>query len=175
MEAATWMTNESDRATFAAMAREHHRLLLVYARTLVRDEGDARELVQDALLAAWKNLKKFDVTRDTGAWLRGIVRNKWRDYCRRKGRRPVIVDDDLAELEADLSHWEGNQSRPVFDALEECRGKLPPSFAEAVQAFYYDGLSGEECAKQLGVQADTLRKRLERARAALHECLNSEK
>jgi len=41
-------------------------LLLVYARTLVRDEGDARELVQDALLAAWKNLKKFDVTRDRG-------------------------------------------------------------------------------------------------------------
>jgi DNA-directed RNA polymerase specialized sigma24 family protein len=51
MEAVSLMTDESDRATFSKMARDHHRLLLVYARTLVRDEGDARELVQDALLA----------------------------------------------------------------------------------------------------------------------------
>ena len=103
MEAVSLMTDESDRATFSKMARDHHRLLLVYARTLVRDEGDARELVQDALLAAWKNLKRFDVTRDRGAWLRGIVRNKWRDYCRQKGRRPLIADEGLAELEGDLS------------------------------------------------------------------------
>ena len=112
------MTNETDREAFSRMAREHHRLLLVYARTLVRDEGDARELVQDAFLAAWKNLKKFDVTRDIGAWLRGIVRNKWRDYCRRKGCRPLIADEELAELEADLSGWEKDQHRSLFDAFD---------------------------------------------------------
>ena len=39
----------------------------------------------------------FDVTRDFGAWLRGIVRNKWRDHLRRH-RREVDVDD--ATLEA---------------------------------------------------------------------------
>lgn len=174
MEAAILMTDESDRAAFTQMARDHHRLLLVYARTLVRDEGDARELVQDALLAAWKNLKKFDVTRDIGAWLRGIVRNKWRDYCRRRGRRPMIADEELAELEADLSAWEGTQRGPIFDALDECRDKLPENFAEAVQAYYYEGLSGDECAERLEIQASTLRKRLERARAALHDCLKSE-
>jgi RNA polymerase sigma-70 factor (ECF subfamily) len=174
MEAVSLMTDESDRATFSQMARDHHRLLLVYARTLVRDEGDARELVQDALLAAWKNLKKFDVTRDRGAWLRGIVRNKWRDYCRHKGRRPLIADEELVELEADLSAWERDRQGPVFDALQECRDKLPEAFSEAVEAFYYEGLSGEEAAEHLGVQPGTFRKRLERARAVLHDCLESE-
>ena len=168
------MTEDSDRATFSRMARDHHRLLLVYARTLVRDEGDARELVQDAFLAAWKNLNKFDVTRDLGAWLRGIVRNKWRDYCRKKGRRPMIADEELEELEADLSAWEREQHQPVFAALRDCREQLPAAFAEAVQAFYYEGLSGEEAAQRLGINPGTLRKRLERARAALHDCLKSE-
>ena len=174
MEAAQLMMEETDRAAFAQMARDHHRALLVYARTLIRDEGDARELVQDALVAAWKSMKRFDVTRDPGAWLRGIVRNKWRDYCRRRGRRPEFTDEQLAELEADLADWEAQEQRPVFSALQECREKLPEAFGEAVQVFYYDGLSGAEAAERLGIQPATLRKRLERARAALHECLKNE-
>lgn len=173
MDAAPLMTEETDRTRFARMAKDHHRLLLVYARALVRDEGDARELTQDALVAAWRNLKKFDVTKDTGAWLRGIVRNKWRDYCRRRGRRPVFADEELAELETDLSAWEASD-RPVFSALQECRERLPESLAQAVQMFYYEGFSSSEAAEHLGVNDTTLRKRLERARKSLHECLKKE-
>ncbi len=86
----------------------------------------------------------------------------------------MIADEELAELEADLSVWEGSRRSPIFEALDECRDKLPENFAEVVQAFYYEGLSGDECAERLGIQASTLRKRLERARAVLHDCLNSE-
>lgn len=86
----------------------------------------------------------------------------------------MIVAEELETLEADLSAWEGDQRNPVFDALKECREKLPAALAEAVQAFYYEGLSGEEAAQRLEVNPGTLRKRLERARAALHDCLSSE-
>ena len=173
MEAATQMMEESDRSVFSRMARDHHRMLLIYARTLVRDEGDARELVQDALVAAWKSLKRFDVTRDTGAWLRGIVRNKWRDYCRKQGRRPQFSDAELGDLEAELSLWDHGSAEPLFAALRECREKLPEAFAEAVTAVYDEGLSGEEAARRVDVQPATFRKRLERARAALHDCLKN--
>lgn len=174
MQAATLMTKETDRAAFSQMAREHHRLLLAYARTLVRDEGDAKELVQEAFLAAWKNMQTFDVSRDRGAWLRGIVRNKWKDYCRQRGRRPLVSEEDLATLEGDLTSWE-RKEQPVFEALQECRERLPEAFSEAVQAYYYEGYSSEEAAQRLGIQPATLRKRLERARAALQECLKTNK
>lgn len=176
MQSAILMKEDLDRVEFSRLAREHHRLLLVYARSLVRDGEEARELVQEALVAAWKNLKRFDVTKDFGSWLRGIVRNKWRDYCRRQGRRPQFAEEELGALEASLTAWEADRekSNPAFGALEHCRGKLPEAFSEAIDTFYYEGLSGEEAAKKLGINASTMRKRLERARAALRDCMSQQ-
>lgn len=176
MQSAIYMKEDLDRVEFSRLAREHHRLLLVYARSLVRDEEEARELVQEALVAAWKNLTRFDVTKDFGSWLRGIVRNKWRDYCRRVGRRPEFAEEELGKLEASVSAWEAKSAdaNPAFGALEHCRGRLPEAFSEAIDTFYYEGLSGEEAATKLGINPSTMRKRLERARAALRDCMNQQ-
>lgn len=177
MQTASFMNEDTDRGEFSRLARAHHRMLLIYARSLVRDGEAARELVQDALVAAWKNMARFDVTRDFGSWLRGIVRNKWKDYCRRMGRRPEFAEADLAELEGSLTTWdEGREpGGTVFGTLEDCRAKLPEAFAKAVDCFYYDGLTGEEASEKLGINAATLRKRLERARTALRECMDARK
>jgi RNA polymerase sigma-70 factor (ECF subfamily) len=176
MQSATIMKEDLDRVEFSRLARDHHRLLLVYARSLVRNGEDARELVQEALVAAWKNLNRFDVTKDFGSWLRGIVRNKWRDHCRRSGRRPEFAEEALGELEASLSAWEANagQSDSAFGALEHCRERLPEAFSQAIDTYYYEGCSSEEAAEKLGITSATIRKRLERARAALRECMNKQ-
>ena len=102
------------RQAFAALAREHHRCLLIYARALVGNHATAADLAQDAFVAAWKNLGRFDVTRDFGAWLRGIVRNKWRDHLRRH-RREVDVDDATLDEYADMypGIW-GSIIRPML-------------------------------------------------------------
>ena len=167
------MEKETDRVRFTRIAQEHHRMLLVYARTLLRDEGEARELVQDTLVTAWKNLTRFDVTRDIGSWLRGIVRNKWREHCRREGKRAEFAVGDPGSVEADLAAWERLKDKPLFEALQDCRERLPAALAGAVQAYYYEGLSGAEAAARLKVNEATLRKRLERARHALHDCMES--
>jgi len=62
----------------------------------------------------------------------------------------------------------------VQDAkLEGCLKKLPETLSLAVQTFYYEGHSGEEAAEALDLNSATLRKRLERARTGLRECLQS--
>ncbi|MDA1005875.1 MAG: RNA polymerase sigma factor [Verrucomicrobia bacterium] len=176
MQSAILMKEDLDRVEFSRLAREHHRLLLVYARSLVRDASDAQELVQEALVAAWKNLTRFDVTKDFGSWLRGIVRNKWKDHCRRMGRRPEFAEEELGRLEASISAWEakGTETGAVFGALEHCRRRLPQAFSEAIDTYYYEGLSGEEAAEKLGINASTMRKRLERARTALRDCMDQQ-
>ena len=80
---------------------------------------------------------------------------------------------DPERVEADLAAWERLKDRPLFEALQDCRERLPEALAAAVQAFYYDGLSGAEAAARLKVNEATLRKRLERARHALHDCMES--
>lgn len=163
----------ADRQAFAALACEHHRSLLVYARALSRNEATAADLVQDAFVTAWRNLGRFDVTRDFGAWLRGIVRNKWREHLRRHSREVDVDDATLESWESRLSQWtpvDGNSG--LFDSLDDCLKRLPDAMGEAIRRFYYQDEPGETISLTLGIDTATLRKRLQRARQALRDCLD---
>ncbi|MGK0188398.1 MAG: RNA polymerase sigma factor (sigma-70 family), partial [Verrucomicrobiales bacterium] len=118
-----------DRLAFSGKAREHHRQLLAYGFALTADRELARDLVQDAFIAAYQNLGRFEVSRDFGAWMRGIVRNKWRDWMKRKKLTPLLLgEDELERLEAEHTAWEAlceNGRSDVFESLEECVEQLP--------------------------------------------------
>jgi len=128
--------------------------LLVFTPSGGEDDASSRkktsrDIVQDAFVAAWKNLGTFDVTRDFGSWMRGIVRNKWRESLRKNSRQIALDEETLECLEADAREWDGFRDQGgVFVKLEGCLKKLPETNA-------------------------TLRKRLERARTGLRECLQS--
>jgi RNA polymerase sigma-70 factor (ECF subfamily) len=161
-----------DRRTFSILIREHHRGLLVYARALTGEDHTSQDIVQDAFIIAWRNLGTFDVTRDFGAWMRGIVRNKWRESLRKNARQVSMDEETLEFMEAEVKQWESLRDEGgVFARLEHCLKKLPETLAEAVQAFYYEDHSGAEAAEALHLQSATLRKRLERARGNLRDCL----
>lgn len=148
--------------------------MLIYARALTREEATAADLVQDAFVTAWQNLLRFDVTRDFGAWMRGIVRNKWRDHLRRYKREVDVDQETLEAWEQRFGTWdEGRQQgADLFVQLEDCLVRLPAAMQEAVAAYYYSGEPGNSIASHLGIDGSTLRKRLQRAREALRECLN---
>lgn len=158
------------REAFSAVVREHHASLCAYARVITGDEQKAREIVQDAFVAAWNNIGKFDVTRDISSWLRGIVRNKWRELCRRNSKEVSLSLEKLELIEQKLTALEADRPE-VFDRLTQCREQLPETLAASVAAYYDEELSTEEAAARLEINGATLRKRLERARQALRQCL----
>ena len=176
MEAVTDETTPIlDRRAFSGKVREHHRQLLAYGFALTADRELARDLVQDAFVAAYQNLGKFEVSRDFGAWMRGIVRNKWRDWVKRK-KLTLLDEGELERLEAEHVAWEAlrNSGRgDVFEALEDCVGQLPETLRGAVDAFYLKEKSGAEAAQDTGSSESSLRKRLQRARALLKDCLTN--
>lgn len=160
-----------DRKRFTELIRQHHLTLLSYARALAGSEGTARELVQDAFVAAWQSLGKFEATRDFAAWMRGIVRNKWREHCRLHAREVQLDEAALSRLEETLSPYTSGDAE-LFARLDECRGKLPPPMIEALRVTYDEGRSSDEAATLLSMNAAAFRKRLERARDALRLCLS---
>ena len=165
----------NQRQAFAVLAREHHRGLLTYGRSLSQNETVAADLVQEAFVSAWRNLERFDVTRDFGAWMRGIVRNKWREHVRRHQREVDVDDDTLKVWEERFAGWDENRlagNADLFDALEDCLRHMPATAREAVQRFYYRVETGETIAESLGIEVITFRKRLQRARDALRTCLD---
>lgn len=161
-----------DRARFGELIRDHHRGLLAYATALVKSEATARDLVQEACVAAWQSLGKFDVTRDFGSWMRGIVRNKWREHCRSRAREVPLDEETLSRLERPFECSPDDAA--LFARLAECRDKLPPPMAEAIRLTYDEGRTSDEAAGLLATTAAALRKRLERAREALRLCMARE-
>lgn len=162
-----------DPEQFSQLVRLHHRELLIYARALCRDEHTARDIVQDAFVVAFDKVTTFDVTRDFGAWMRGIVRNKWREWAR-SNRLADMPDMELATLDHDIATWQEARVRGqggVFDALSRCLDLLPARLRQAVDAFYYREDKGDEAAGRLGVEPSALRKRLQRARELLRDCV----
>lgn len=165
----------TDRVAFSILVRQHHRQFLAYARALVRDDATSRDLTQDALVIAFKSLAKFDVTRNFPSWVRGIIRNRWRELAREK-KLETLDDGVLEALEAQHAVWQETAERSgagnaVFIALEDCLAKLPEALKTTVDTFYFQEKSGAETATELGASEVSIRKRLERARAVLRQCI----
>lgn len=161
---------------FEAMLRRHHRRLLAFAYTLTGDPEAARDLVQDALVAAYQNWGKFDPERDFAAWVRGIMRNKGREYAR--ARKLITVDEKVLEaIEQQHRQWDVVEAdgQGVFETLETCLAQLPDPMREVVQLYYMERLTGTEVARRVKADEATVRKRLQRARALLAECLSKKK
>ena len=159
---------------FADLVRSHHRDLLVYATAITRNPATARDIVQEAFIVAYEKREVFDVTRDFATWMRGIVRNKWREWLR-KNRRYDLGDHELARIDADIAAWQTSralQDNSLFEALEDCLGRLPETLRSTIAAYYYEGRSGDEVASFLKVAPAAVRKRLQRARTLLKQCLD---
>ncbi len=166
-----------DRVAFSILVRQHHRDFLAYARALLRDDSAAADLVQEALLIAFRNLVKFDASANFPAWVRGIIRNKWRELARQR-HCESLTDDMLHSIEAQHAAWQyavaaAQDKNPLFNKLEDCLQKLPATLREAVDACYFQTHSSDEAAATLGTAATAIRKRLERARTALRQCIES--
>lgn len=158
---------------FEMLVREHHRRLLAYALALSRRTEVAEDLVQDSLLVAHRDLGKFDADRDFGAWVRGIVRMKYLEWTR-SHRTERLSESQLEDLDARHRAWDRAAEEGRGDALEalrRCREDLGSHIAETLDRFYVDRLSCAEIAARLGVTEVVVRKRLQRARDVLGDCL----
>ncbi|MFK7817094.1 MAG: RNA polymerase sigma factor [Planctomycetaceae bacterium] len=164
----------SGTKAFEILVRRHHRRLLAYAVSILSDENTARDVVQDSFVVAHRRLEDFDTTKDFAAWMRGIVRNRCRESRRAEGRLLLVESATLEAIEQQHKKWdfeEAEQEGCALRALQGCIGKLPEMLHQAVSLFYLQKLSGAEVADRVGIGEATIRKRLQRARQNLADCI----
>jgi RNA polymerase sigma factor (sigma-70 family) len=125
---------------------------------------DAEDALQDTLLAAWRNMAKFRSDARFSTWLFRIAANAALAVVR---RRPEIVTDfDVLALGRDP----GDQVADA-DRVQTALMTLPETFRVALVLRIYGDLSYEDIAVHQGIPVQTVKSRLWRARAMLHELL----
>jgi RNA polymerase sigma-70 factor (ECF subfamily) len=173
-----------DMSAFRRLVERHQRRAFAVALALVHDENDARELVQDAFLRAYKSLPAFQGGSSFFTWLYRIVTNLSIDLIRKPGRQRGDLEesrldvDEMSDLELSLvSRLDGSDPADVM-RRREIAGRLQialdalPSYHRAVIVMReLDGLSYEEMAQVMGVSKGTIMSRLFHARQKLQRAL----
>ena len=155
------------RRKFEALALPHLDAAYNLARWLSRSPSDADDIVQDAMLRAFR---AFDGFRggDAKAWLLAIVRNCWLSAGRATRRRGHTgLDDDIADAgpTPEESAIQAGQRR----RLETMIARLPDDFREVLILREMEDMSYREIADITGAPIGTVMSRLARARTMMRE------
>ena len=176
------MTSEpTARELFEVLVREHGDALLASIRATA-GPSHADDIFQETVMVAWRRLPDYDRTRPFGPWLRGIARMIALDFASKRARVRIASPEALDSIERDLAAFErfrgtGAEAamgfRERLAALEDCIERLPAAYAETVQCLYRDTHTIGAIAAASGESREAIKKRLQRARAMLAECLGS--
>jgi RNA polymerase sigma-70 factor (ECF subfamily) len=159
----------------------HQRRALVLALALVRDEQDAREVVQEAFLRVHRGLARFQGGSSFFTWLYRIVTNLSIDLMRKPTRREVELDarfdlqDDvdtplLSRIEG-ANPYESLRRREITERIQQELDALPPYHRGVIVMREVNGMSYEEIAEAMGVSKGTIMSRLFHARQKLQRAL----
>src|SRR6266498_113576 len=171
-----------DISAFEELVKRYDRNVFRIAQHITQNREDAEDVVQDAFLKAYENLKNFQGQSKFYTWLVRIAVNE--ALMRLRRRRPdrmVSLDEDVKteddSVPREVADWSPNPEQQYSQAelreiLDRTIHGLPATFRTVFVLRDVEGLSTEETAEALDLSIPAVKSRLLRARLQLRERLN---
>ncbi|MBV9573427.1 MAG: sigma-70 family RNA polymerase sigma factor [Acidobacteriales bacterium] len=173
---------EGDVEAFEQLVKRYDRNVFRIAQHITQNREDAEDVVQDAFLKAYGNLKQFQGQSKFYTWLVRIAVNEaLMKLRRRRPERTVSLDEEVKteddSVPREVADWSPNPEQQysqaeLRDILSRTIQGLPPSFRTVFVLRDVEGLSTEETADALELSVPAVKSRLLRARLQLRERLN---
>ncbi|TIQ00315.1 MAG: RNA polymerase sigma factor [Mesorhizobium sp.] len=159
---------------FNTIIKMHNQRLYRIARSVVRNDSEAEDVVQEAYVRAFAHLGDFRGESSLATWLSRIVINEALGRLR-KTRRTVAMPQ---RLQAEIIKFPLSDDpertmaqRQILELVERATDRLPDVYRTVFVARVIEGLSIEETAELLDVRPETVKTRLHRARALVRKAL----
>jgi RNA polymerase sigma-70 factor (ECF subfamily) len=169
-----------DSAAIALIIRRQNQRLYRIARSILRDDTEAEDALQEAYIRAFTGLDSFRGESRLGTWLARIVMNEALGRLRR--RKPTVEFDSFVKTQEgsaeiirfpaanpDLDPETNMAQREIRALLERAIDALPEAFRTVLVARLVEGMSIEETADLFGIKPETVKTRLHRARRLLKD------
>ena len=175
-----------DEDAFRLLMRRHNQTLYRTARSILKDDAEAEDAVQEAYLLAYRAMGAFRGDAKLSTWLVRIVANEAIARSRKRSRRAEVIrldcDGESASAAEEANMNESESERPEEGALRaETRRMLetkidglPDAFRAVFVLRALEEMTEKETAEVLGIPAATVRTRFFRARGLLREALARE-
>ncbi|MDY0749002.1 RNA polymerase sigma factor [Paucibacter sp. R3-3] len=171
-----------EAAAFEAIMRRHNRLLFRTARSIVRSDPEAADILQEAYLRAWRGIASFRAEAKLSTWLVRIVVNEALGRLRSRDANVNPLDVAVESTDAETqAMWhedpDNGPDRMVMRAqmrrlIEAHIDVLPDAFRSVFLLRAVEELSVEEVSEVLGIPEATVRTRFFRARSLMREGLS---
>jgi RNA polymerase sigma-70 factor (ECF subfamily) len=184
---------QKDFSAFEVLLERYEDKVFRLAYRFVRNESDAKEILQDTFLSVWRKLDTFKGDSLFSSWVYRVAANTALMRLRTQRRHPQISTEDLppgfldgfrptggaeglAHLPSPGENWakrpdEQLQSDELRRHIQEAVDALPELYRTVFLIRDVEGLSTEETAEVLGISVPTVKTRLHRARIALREAI----
>jgi RNA polymerase sigma-70 factor, ECF subfamily len=171
-----------DEAAVRTIITANNRRLYRLARGILRNDGEAEDVVQETYVRAFTHLEDFRGNSSLATWLARIAMNEALGRLRR--RRPGVEWSSLPEgtLEAQVIQFplvsaddpeKSMAQREIQHVVEHAIDELPEAFRLVFITRVIEGMNVEETAEILGLKPETVKTRLHRARAMLRDNVES--
>ncbi len=169
-----------DRRALEELLARHQRRVYRFGLKMCRDPEDAKDVLQETLLAVARTVKDFRGASSVSTWLYTIARS----FCIKKRRRSKFAPEQEESLDAREPSVEARQvadpsrsaedelaGRQIEAALEQAIAGLDPMYREVLVLRDVEGLTAPEVAEVMGLTVEAVKSRLHRARVAVREAL----
>jgi len=164
-----------DIEAYEELVRRHQRRVFAVASGILRQREEAEDVAQQVLLKAYVSLPRFDLRSAFSTWLYKITVNECWDHLRRRKSRPQVLQSDLSDEQArkvESLAGDGGFANPAERALqgdlvEGLLAQLSEEDRRIMVLKEVEGFSVKEVGDILGLNVNTVKVRLFRARAHL--------
>ena len=168
-------TLAGNQFAYADLVKRHQRFVFTLAMRFAKSREDAEEIAQDCFVKAYRSLASFQGQSKFSTWLYSIVYTTAMTFLRKKRIDTDSIDDEgtFVQVEShesafDINNIE-NKSRSFY--LNQAIAQLLPDDATIITLFYKGEQSLEEIARAMGIETNTVKVKLFRARQRLKEKL----
>ena len=167
---------DGDVNAYEALVKEYEKNVYNLALRMTGNSEDAADMAQEAFIKAYNSLTAFRGDSKFSVWLYRIVSNVCHDCLRSRSRKQTVSlsteNDDGEEVELDIADETHSPEQLLDrsltrDAVRRGLAALPPDHREILLLREIQGLSYEEIADVLGLEAGTVKSRIFRARKKL--------
>ena len=166
---------QGDAGSLETLLERHQAQVYRFGMKMCRDPEDARDVLQDTLLAMARNVRDFRGASSISTWLYTIARS----FCIKKRRRGKFAPARERSLDTEAAPEAARLADPAMGAEEALAGKeveqaleegiraLEPTYREVLLLRDVEGLTAPEVAEVLGLSVSAVKSRLHRARLSV--------
>lgn len=162
-------------ADYSVLVKRHQRFVFTMAMRFAKNREDAEEIAQDCFIKAYRSLGTFKQTSKFSTWLYSIAYTTAMTFLRKKRLDTQSINDDeqVLQIANSGSNFDANliEAKSTHVYLNQAIDLLLPDDAAIITLFYKGEQSLDEIGMALGMEPNTVKVKLHRARHRLKEKL----